>query len=197
MVKKFLARGREVGEMPPLDHPDLMPEWAARHLGKITDRLKKGIAMAQNGGAEPPPEPVAEIDLPEVFEHEMGLEQQLSGYRREFAMLGKMREDALRKGVFHLADRYFDQQQKISNELRQLERLLPSILEQRGDYQRTAAVKSATIEFLTVLKRGLLNRGMRAGERLRAVQSDMELQRAWKEEIEAVFRECCEGRFAE
>jgi hypothetical protein len=137
------------------------------------------------------------MDLPEVHESELGMEMQLVGYRREFAMLAKLREESLRKGEFSRASNYFDQQQKVSSEIRQLERLLPTVLEQRGDYQRTAAVRSATVEFLTVLKRSLLGRAGKAAARLRSASSDSDLQSAWRDEINSVFRDCCTAGFAE
>jgi hypothetical protein len=201
-VKKFLDLGRKVGEMPPFDHPEKMEDWAGRHIRNVTRRFQAGVQQAlggesvesEKGGGAGEAEP---MDLPEVHESEMGMEMQLSGYQREFAMLAKLRDQALRAGDFSRANNYFDQQQKVSSEIRQLERLLPTVLEQRGDYQRTAAVRTATIEFLTVLKRTLLGRDSKASSRLRAAKSDAELRDAWRAEINACFREVCSTGFGE
>jgi len=201
-VKKFLDVGRRVGELPPFDRPEKMEEWAARHLRQVTRRFHAGIQQAlgsqvpENEKPTGAPSPES-IDLPEVHESEMGMEMQLSGYQREFAMLAKLRDQCLRAGDFSRANNYFDQQQKVSSEIRQLERLLPTVLEQRGDYQRTAAVRTATVEFLTVLKRTLLGRDAKAASRLRAASSDAELRDAWRSEINACFREACTSSFGE
>jgi hypothetical protein len=201
-VKKFLVRGRQVGEMPPFDHPERMEDWGRRHLSQVTKRFRAGVEHAMGKPAPAAQEKDDEkenegIDLPDVHESELGMEMQLIGYQREFAMMAKLREKALRDGEFSRANNYFDQQQKISSEIRQLERLLPTVLEQRGDYQRTAAVRSATVEFLTVLKRTLLGRDAKAAGRLRSAASDAEMRDAWRSEINAVFRDCCEAGFAD
>lgn len=198
-VKKFLAIGKAAKDPAPFEQPERMEEWGIKHLGKLTRRFRAGIDQAM-GKIPPAVEAESEsepIDLPEVHEHELGMEQQLAGYRREFAMLAKLREKALQAGEFSRASNYFDQQQKVSSEIRQLERLLPTVLEQRGDYQRTAVVRAATVEFLTVLKRSLLGRAGKASARLRCATSDSELADAWRTEINAVFRECCAAGFAE
>jgi hypothetical protein len=199
-VKGFLATGKAAGDVPPFDEPEKMEDWGRRHLGKITGRFRAGIeqAMGKEAAAVPEaPESFSPIQLPDVQEHEMGMEVQLAGYHREHAMLLKMREKALTDGDFSRANNYFDQQSKVSSEIRQLERLLPTILEQRGDFQRTAETRAATIEFLTILKRSLLGRGAKAAGRLRAAASDVEMQEAWREQIIAVFRECCSQGFGE
>lgn len=204
-VKKFLDLGRRVGEMPPFDAPERMEVWAGKYLSQVTKRLRNGIEKAMGGQpaaevllTKAAPEKLADkIELPEVHDFEMGVEWQLSQYQREFAMLGKLRKEALEREEFSRASNYFDQQQKVSSEIRQLERLLPQVLEQRGDYQRTSAVKQATTEFLTTLKRSLLGRATKAAARLRAAASDAEMMQAWKDEINAVFGECCEAGFTE
>lgn len=198
-VKGFIATGKAAGDVPPFDEPEKMEDWGRRHLGKLTRRFRQGIEQATGGKSSAPdaPESFSPIQLPDVQAHEMGMEVQLDGYRREFAMLAKLREKALTDGDFSRANNYFDQQSKVSSEIRQLERLLPTILEQRGDFQRTAEVRAATIEFLTVLKRSLLGRGAKAAGRLRAAGSDVEMQEAWREQIIAVFRECCSQGFGE
>lgn len=206
-VKKFLVRGREVGEMPPFDDPSRMEEWAHKYLPNVTKRLRAGIEKAKGndqaaGGSDllvpsDPDRPPEKIDLPDVHESEMGVEWQLAQYQREFAMLGKMRTSALENGEFSRASNYFDQQQKVSAEIRQLERLLPQVLEQRGDYQRTAEVRRTTTEFLTALKRSLLGRAAKASAKLRNAATDSQMVQTWKDEINEVFRECCELEFAE
>ena len=198
-VKKFLDVGRRAGDPVPFDEPEEMEEWGKRNLGKITRRFRAGIEKAMGVESGPAEEAAAAepITLPEVFESELGMEAQLSGYRREFAMLAKLRETALKAGEFSRASNYFDQQQKVSSEIRQLERLLPTVLEQRGEYQRSSVVRSGVVEFLTILKRGLLGRAAKAGARLRLAGSDAEMADAWRAEIHAVFRECCETGFAE
>jgi hypothetical protein len=199
-VKKFMDHGRKVGDMPPFDFPERMEGWAEKHLPQITKRFRQGVELAMGKSSQPasnekaPEEP---IDLPEVFESELGMENQLSGYRREFAMLAKLRENALRAGEFSRASNYFDQQQKVSSEIRQLEKALPLILEQRGDYQKTADMREAVTDFLTILKRSLLGRDAKASARLHAATSDAETREIWKAEIHAVFRECCENGFGE
>lgn len=201
-VKKFVAVGKDVKDPCPFDHPEKMADWVAKHLGKVTARMQAGIERASgrdvpasSGGGEDSGDQT--INLPEVHDADLGMEQQLSGYRREFAMLAKMREQALRAGEFSRASNYFDQQQKVSSEIRQLERLLPTVLEQRGDYVRTAAVRTATTEFLVILKRSLLGRATKAASRLRACASDADLQSAWRSEINDVFADCCTAGFAE
>lgn len=198
-VKKFLAIGKAAKDPAPFDEPERMEDWGAKHLGKITRRFRAGIEQAMGKApSTPADEQAAEpITLPDVHESELGMEKQLAGYQREFAMLAKMREQALQAGEFSRASNYFDQQQKVSSEIRQLERLLPTVLEQRGDYQRTSVVRSTTVEFLTVLKRSLLGRAAKAATRLRAAKSDAELAEAWRTEINAVFRECCAAGFGE
>ena len=198
-VKKFLAIGKAAADPVPFDHPERMEDWARRHLDKVTQRLKNGIeqAMGKLPAETEASEENTPIEIPDVHEHELGMEQQLAGYRREFMVLSKLREKALRDGEFSRASNYFDQQQKVSSEIRQLERLLPTVLEQRGDYQRTAVVRATTVEFLTVLKRSLLGRAGKASARLRAAQSDAEITEAWRTEINAVFRECCGASFGE
>ena len=63
---------------------------------------------------------------------------------------------------------------------------------------RAAAVRSSTVEFLTVLKRSLLGRSGKAAERLRAAtESDTALAKAWRDEINEVFREVCASKFSE
>jgi hypothetical protein len=50
--------------------------------------------------------------------------------------------------------------------------------------------------FLTVLQRALLGRGAKAAARLRdCCGSDADLVKAWRDEISAVFAECCEAKF--
>lgn len=199
-VKKFIDIGRRAGDPVPFDEPEKMDDWATRHMDRVTKRFRAGVLKAM--GVEVPAV-VAEkqeaqpIELPEVHERELGMEVQLETYRRRFALLEKLLQAALQAGDFSKVSNYSDQQQKVSSEIRQLERLLPTVLEQRGDYQRTAAVRSATVEFLTVLKRALLGRAAKAGTRLRAAGSDAEMAEAWRTEIHAVFRECCVGGFAD
>jgi len=201
-VKKFVAIGKDVKDPVPFDHPEQMADWVAKHMGKCTARMQAGIerALGKNDASEisakDTPADQA-IDLPEVHEADLGMEQQLIGYRREFAMLAKLRETALRAGEFSRASNYFDQQQKVSSEIRQLERLLPTVLEQRGDYVRTAAVRTNTVEFLVILKRSLLGRATKAASCLRSASSDSELQAAWRHEINAVFADCCAANFSE
>lgn len=201
-VKKFLVRGRAVGEMPPFDYPEKMEDWGQKYLPQITKRFRAGVEMAMGNPSSAvdlgkPATEDEKIELPEVHDSELGVEWQLAQYQREFAMLGKLRKEALEKSEFSRASNYFDQQQKVSAEIRQLERLLPTVLEQRGDYQRTAAVRDATIEFLKVLKRGLLGRAEKVSARLRETSTDAAMREVWKTEIHAVFRECCEAGFAE
>jgi hypothetical protein len=198
-VKKFIELGRSAGDPAPFDQPEQMEDWAVRNTGKVTNRFRAGVMKAMGIEAAPAEEEKVAVpmELPEVHERELGMEAQLDGYRREFAMLAKMREASLKAGEFSRASNYFDQQQKVSSEIRQLERLLPQVLEARGDYQRSAMVRSATVEFLTVLKRGLLNRASKAAMRLRATGSDAEMADAWRAEVHAVFRECCAAGFSE
>lgn len=206
-VKKFLDIGRKGNEAPPFDYPERMEEWGGRHLPQITRRFRAGIEKAMGGSpansspgeSEPaqPPSTSERIELPEVLDSDLGMENQLHGYRREFAMLAKLRENALTEGNFSRANNYFDQQQKVSSEIRQLEKALPLILEQRGIYQKTADVQEHVGNFLNILKRSLLNRESKAAVRLREATTDQDMKRAWKEEIEAVFRECCENSFGE
>lgn len=202
-VKKFLDRGRQVGEMPPFDAPERMEDWARKHLPQVTKRFRTGVEQAMGGTVPAATVPDSDkeperIELPEVHDSEMGVEWQLNQYQREFAMLGKLRKEALENAEFSRASNYFDQQQKVSSEIRQLERLLPQVLEQRGDYQRTAAVRQVTTEFLTTLKRSLLGRATKAASRLReAAANDAQMVQAWKDEVNVVFRECCNAGFLE
>lgn len=198
-VKKFIDAGKKAGDPAPFDQPEQMEDWARRTLGKATNRFRAGVMKAMGIEAAPAEEEKAPVpmELPEVHEHERGIEAQLHELRNEFAMLSKWRQEALRSGDKNRAANCFEERQKVSGEIRQLERLLPTVLEQRGDYQRTALVRSATVEFLTVLKRRLLNRATKAAMRLRASSSDAEMADAWRAEIHAVFRECCAAGFAE
>ena len=194
-VKKFLDAGKKAGEMPPFDQPERMEEWAANHLPQITKRFRDAVAKAMGAESPVPPEEREEIEMPEIMPGEMGLEVQLSAYHREAALIRRLREKALTEQEFSKANAYLEQGQKVSAEIRQLERLLPTVLEQRGDYQRTADVREAVSEFLNILKRSLLGRAAKAGSHLRSATTDAEIQAVWKEEVQQVFRECCASGF--
>jgi hypothetical protein len=197
-IKNWIAVGRAAGDLPPLDAPEKMLEWLERHFERVPARFASVV-----GEMAKPPEPeivqvaAERFEMPQAHAGEGSLEIQIAGYQREWALLGKLREGALRKEEFSKASNYLTQQQNVSNELRQLERLLPSVLEQRGDFQRTSEVRSTVTDFLTILKRNLLGRAPAAAARLRSAPGDAELQAAWRDEVNAVFAACCSQKFAD
>jgi hypothetical protein len=199
-VKKFVDVGRRVEELPPFDEPEKMEAWAEKNLHQVTRRFREGVEKAMGGSSGKKPEDKKEIvliQIPDVSDAELGLETQLLTYQREFAMLAKLRAEALAKGEFHRASNYFDQQQKVSAEIRQLEKALPIVLEQRGEYQKTADVRECVSDFLNVLKRSLLGRDLKISDRLATAATDTERRDIWKSEIHAAFRESCESGFGE
>jgi len=207
-IKNWLAAGRESGKPPPFDHPERMPEWfTAHHTQKVPQRLLDAVeklgrgetlGATQPASASPSVPDATPFVLPTVGAHEIGdLETQLNGYRREWALIAKLREDALVKGELSKASGYLTQQQLVSQEIRQLEKLLPDVLRQRGDTLSVAETKAETIDLLKVLRQALLNHGLKAVTRLRAAVSDTELAALWKSEIESVFASCCSAGFEE
>ena len=192
-IKNWLAEGRKSSDPPPLDHPERMPDWLRRHYDRVPARFAKAITADPVKIEEPA---VAErVVMPIAHACEGSIELQIEGYRREWALLSKLRAEALCEGEMGKASSYLTQQQSVSAELRQLDRLLPQVLEQRGDFQRTAEVRGAVTEFLTVLKQQLLGRASRAAGRLRGVSGDVELQAVWRDEINAVFALCATTQF--
>ena len=192
-IKNWLATGKRANDLPPLDTPEKMPEWLRKHFSRVPARFASAIA-----DTPPPAAPAGDrFVMPVAHSGEGSLEIQIAGYQREWALLGKLREAALTEGEFSKASNYLTQQQQVSAELRQLERLLPTVLEQRGDFQRTAEVRAAVTDFLTVLKRNLLGRSAVASGRLKGAAGDQELQAVWRQEINAVFAACCSQQFSD
>lgn len=195
-IKKWWAMGREVGEVPPLDQPELFELWAEKHMGKITKRLADSIYRAKGGeSASSSPAPAAPMEMPEVREDELGMEAQLRYYRMEFVTLQKLREKALMDQDFPRAKQYFAEGKEMSAEIRQLEKALPAALEHAGTYQRTAEIRQEVGKMLAYLKRSLITRGSKAGPKLRATTNDADTAAVWKSEIEAIFGECVDERF--
>jgi hypothetical protein len=199
-IKNWWKLGRDVGEAPPFDFPEAFKKWAERHLPKMTKRLEDGIAQATvekvGAIAEEPAAAAEPVELPEIEEGELGMAQQLNFYRREFVMLQKLRAQALEKADFTAAGRYLEQGKIISAEIRQLEKALPLALELAGTYQKTAEIRIEVGRMLAFLKRSLLTRGARAGARLRTVKTEAEASGVWREEVEAVLRECVDVKFS-
>lgn len=201
-IKNWIAAGKESKDPPPFDVPERMGEWFSRHYtqkvpGRLIEAIEKltGKAPVTEKSEEKAPEPFL---VPTVGEHEWGdLETQLNGYRREWALLAKLREKALIDGELSKASAYLTQQRDVSQEMRQLEKLLPTVLRDRGDTHSTAEVRAITVEMLKVLKQALLNRGLKAATRLRAADSDQGMMGVWKDEIHAVFGDVCASRFEE
>jgi hypothetical protein len=197
-IKNWIAAGKAAGDLPPFEEPERMLEWLERHYERVPARFASAVGeMGKPAAPEIVQVAVERFEMPQAHAGEGSLEIQIAGYQREWALLGKLREAALTKEEFSKASNYLTQQQNVSAELRQLERLLPSVLEQRGDFQRTSEVRAAVTDFLTVLKRNLMGRAPAASARLRSAPGDAELQAAWRDEINAVFAACCSQKFAD
>ena len=199
-IKNWLALGRKEGEMPPFDDPEKLGPWCEKHLGKIPKRLAGRLEAELRGESVAPAEeasPPETFEIPEVDAGGLGIEQQLENYRREFLVLTKLRHESLEKGEFTRADRYLEQQQKVSAEIRQLEKLLPTILEQRGDLRPSSEVRRTTTEALKVLRQVLFGRGGKSAHRFLGLRSEAEVKQLWGEEIGAAFRDACESGFQE
>lgn len=198
-IKNWLAKGREVGELPPFEQPEKMADWAGRYLGKVPGRLQEAIDKLTGAAAEEKaPETVEHFEIPDVSQDAMGVEADLHRFRHKLAVIHRMHDDALREKRFSEASRLLEQAREVSGEVRQLEKLLPAVKEASGEWMRTAETQKHTMAFLTVLQRALLGRGAKAAAKLRACcGSDADLVRAWRDEVSAVFAECCENKFEE
>lgn len=203
LIKKWLAAGREAEDMPPLEEPEKMAAWAERVLGKVPNRLAEALeSLDHPAKAEPPgakeEDPAPEVfEVPEVRDDELGIEQQLENFRREMVMLQKLRRGALERGEFSRADGYLSSMGKVSQEIRQLEKLLPSLKREQGDLKSTDEVRRETVGALKVLRTALFSRGQKARQRLAEVADEEEAGRIYVEEIEAAFREAAEAGFEE
>jgi len=199
-IKNWLGTGRQSGDMPPLDTPEKMPEWLAKHYNRVPARVTKAIADVAETVNAPAMQKLAadeRFELPTAHAREGTIELQIDSYQREWVLLSKIRQAALEANEMSKASNCLSQQQSISAELRQLERLLPQVLEQRGDWQRSSEVRAAVTEFLTVLKQQLLGRASRASASLKAATGDGELQKIWRDEINAVFGLCANTQFTD
>lgn len=200
LIKKWLAAGRELGDMPPLEEPDKMADWAERVLGSVPKRLSEALETI---GAPPPEKAAPEEVAPEVFEvpsvrdDELGIEQQLENFRREMVVLQKMRRTALERSEMSRADAYLVSMNKVSQEIRQLEKMLPSLLRERGDLKSTDEVRRETVAALKVLRTALFSRGQKARSRFAKSTDEEEAGRIFVEEIDTAFRDACDAGFAE
>lgn len=198
-IKNWLATGRDAKDLPPLDEPAKMIGWCEKHLGKVPPRLMARIEALTGEKQEPaaaaPAGPVFEV--PEVRDDELGTAQQLENFRRELVMLQKLRRQALEAQEFTKANGYLDQQSKVSSEIRQLEKLLPTLRREQGDLRPTDEVRRETVQALKVLRTSLISRGRKARTRLVAIGDEEMATRIWAEEIENAFREAAEAGFEE
>jgi len=205
-IKNWLADGKEAGDPVPLDSPGEMAAWfEGRYSKKVPARLLEAIekltgtkpAGSTSGeGVKRSEKELEPFEMPSIDEHELGIEQQLDSYRRKWLMLEKLHMKALHASDFSRASNYFGQQKEVSAEIRQLERLMPTVLEQRGDFQRTSEVRNETVGMLKVLQTSLIGHGVKCAPRLRAAANDAEWAAAWRQEMEEVFRRVCGRKFA-
>lgn len=203
LIKKWLAAGREAKDMPPLEEPENMAAWAERVLGKVPDRLEAALEALNQAPEVEKAEAKEEAAVPEIFavpevrDDELGIEQQLENFRREMVMLQKLRRGALERSEFSRADGYLSSMSKVSQEIRQLEKLLPSLKREQGDLKSTDEVRRETVGALKVLRTALFSRGQKARHRFAQVVDEEEAGRIYVEEIETAFREAAEAGFEE
>lgn len=199
-IKNWLADGKGAGKPPPLDEPAKMPGWFESVYSKrCPEKLATAVGRLTGEGPKQGEKKEAEeaIPLPDISADALGVEADLARFRRKSALAHRLHEQALERGDISKARGYMDQATAISAEIRQLEKLLPILKAEAGEWGRMAEMEKATVDFLTVLKRALLGRASTAAPKLRDTASTAELAVVWRSEIEAVFAACCEGRFAE
>lgn len=199
-IKNWLRTGREAKDPAPLDQPDLMPAWFARHYSKtVPAKLLEAIEKHTGSAPETPlPETKAEpFEKPDVREDELSIESQLRRFRESEATAHKLYIREMEAGNSAKANFYLQQQRDLSSEVRQLEKALPVILEQRGEFIRTSEVRRTVTDLLLSLKRSLTTQGPKAERTLRATTSTAEFDAAWRALMADTFEACCAGNFAD
>lgn len=196
-IKNWIQAGRDAQDMPPFEEPGKLAAWCDRVLGKVPPKLAEAIERL-GGKVEPVERPAAApIEMPEVRDDELGIEAQLEHFRREMVMLQKLRRQAFEAGEMSKATGYLDQMRDVSAEIRQMEKMMPQLLQARGEMRPTDEVRRETVQALKVLRTSLLSRGRKARARLVAIGDEDEATRIWAEEIENAFREAAECGFEE
>ena len=199
-IKNWLALGREKGDMPPFEDPVALLEWAGRHLERVPGRLQEAVDALtgqKSEAREETPAAAETFELPDISNDELSVEADLQRFRRSLAIAHRMHDQSLEKGDTLKARQFMDQAREISAEVRQLEKLLPQMRAESGDWMLQAEVKRELMDLLNVLYRALLGRAPKAAGRIREATSDAELQQIWRAEMQEVFADCSRSGFAE
>lgn len=166
-IKRWIKKGREKSDPPPLDDPVQMPSWFPRHhKHRVPERLIALAAQARDEipaeipeatvGAEPPP-PRA-YTPPSELPTGSGFEAELQRVRDEARKAAGILADAEKSGVhaeIDAARRQYDRALKL---LREYERDAPKILAGMGNL-----VDRSVVEALLLPKHAAIRADLEAG----------------------------------
>lgn len=152
-IKRWVARGREVRDMPPLDDLPRMATWYERYFRnkkapKELRRFEEGAAdeaVKEEGVAEEASLPPMQLLVEEGMESDMGLVQA----RTLVASTYRQMEIALERGNLTQYKSLSREWQSLVNTLRQWEKDAMRIQEGRGDVLRTRVVNSELVRIFT------------------------------------------------
>lgn len=152
-IKRWVERGREARDMPPLDDLPRLAAWCERNLRskrapKEVRRFEESVvdeAVKEEGVAEEASLPPMQLMAEEGMESDMGLVQA----RTLVASTYRQMKIALERGNLTQYKSLSREWQSLVNTLRQWEKDAVRIQEGRGDVLRTRVVNSELVRIFT------------------------------------------------
>jgi hypothetical protein len=161
VVKRWVRRGKELNDLPPLDQPELMAGWWRRCMDhQVPDVLLALVKPPRVGASKEPPssteskseDPSHPRDFSQVTG--LGIEENVEELRRSHAINNQLLTEALHDGApnentISLRQRNYERTFEL---LRKAESTLIDLQKQRGDLIDKEGVRTELSQFLESLR---------------------------------------------
>jgi hypothetical protein len=207
-VRGWVAHGKKVGELPPLDDPDDLVRWWKSYMKqKVPDGVQKAAREVRDNESpddfalEAPAVEVPSVSVSESISLEVSAggnaSDSLDRLRSASALSFQRYQKALKDGDQADAESWRKDWLAAEQAQRQWEKDINSILEQRGELVSRAKILGLLASLASALRRNFQASKIEFGRELAPDLGDEELERRAAPYVEACFVKLRESEFAE
>ncbi len=197
-IKRWVARGRDGNDPPPLDDPVAMVAWWAKHFShKCPDCILEAARQSAPARPAAPPafsRPAAPIEEGDPVEVGTGFREMLERVKRAEAEAYQEYNKALKANDESRLASTRKQWSELSKQLRELERDAPDILSRSGGMVEKSAVEKVIAEIHGPIINGVRSMWRRIRSRMMTTPENQQ-DGVWQAECDRLFARLNESAF--